>query len=139
MTSPPPFEPVDNRFAAGPPVLLAAQEAHRFGRAGEPIPVGPQRPTYREPHPVRGWFFTAGLAGAAAWMLLLPLLASDLRGYAWWTLIAGALAWLAAAVLTRLGDRGVAAGISVSVSVAVAIGTFAVAARWMETADWPLW
>ena len=134
FAAPPPFEPGNDRFA-GPAAIVAAREAHRMN---VPPPV-PARPTYREPHPVRASWFMAGLGGAVFWMVILPLLGTSLTGYAWWTLIAGGVAWLAAAVLARAGDRGAAAGISIGVAVAWAIAAYAVATRWAQTADWPLW
>lgn len=137
FAAPPPFEPGNSRFA-GPPAMVAAREAYRFGRVDQPQPI-PPRPTYREPHPVRTLPFLAGLSGAVLWMAVLPMLAAGLTGYVWWTVIAGGVAWLAAAVLARAGDRGAAAGISISVGVAWAIAAYAVAVRWAETADWPLW
>lgn len=137
FTAPPPFEPGNDRFA-GPPAMVAAREAYQFARIEQP-PGIPPRPTYREPHPVRALSLLAGMSGAVLWMAVLPLLATSLTGYAWWSLIAGGVAWLAAGVLARAGDRGAAAGISISVGVAWAIAAYAVAVRWTETADWPLW
>nr|WP_307248909.1 hypothetical protein [Catenuloplanes indicus] len=81
----------------------------------------------------------AGLLGGVFWMVILPLLGTNIAGYGWWTLIAGGVAWLAAAVLSRSGDRGAAAGIAISVGLAWAIAAYVLATRWAGTADWPLW
>ncbi len=103
------------------------------------FPTGPQRPRYREPHPVRVGPLVAGIGAGAAWLLVLGVLGDGLRGYAWWTLLAGCVAWLAAVVLVRVGDRGAAAGVAMSTAVgwAVAAGTLGV--RWATTGDWPMW
>ncbi|MDR7323271.1 MULTISPECIES: hypothetical protein [Catenuloplanes] len=138
FTAPPPFEPGNDRFA-GPPAIVAAREAHRFGQMGDYPPPAPSRPTYREPHPVRVSWFLTGLGGGVFWMVILPLLGTSITGYGWWTLIAGGVAWAAAAVLARAGDRGAAAGIAISVGLAWATAAYVLAGRWAETADWPLW
>lgn len=103
------------------------------------FPSGPPRPTYREPHRVRGGAVSAGFGAAALWMLLFGLLGHGLRGYAWWTVLAGGAAWLLALALARFGDRGVAAGMAVAVGLAGAIGAIAVATRWANTGVWPMW
>lgn len=103
------------------------------------FPSRTSRPTYREPHRVRGGALAAGLAGAAAWMLFFGLLGHDLRGYAMWTVFAGATAWLVSAILVRYGDRGAAAGAAISTGVSLAVAAVAIAARWAGTGDWPLW
>jgi hypothetical protein len=104
------------------------------------FPSGPPaRPTYREPHPVRASGVAAGSGAAAAWLLVFGLLGGDLSSYAWWTLCAGALAWLAAGVLIRAGDRGVAAGIAMVTAGGWSIAAVAIAVRWAQAGDWPLW
>jgi len=103
------------------------------------FPPGPQRPTYREPHPVRGGALAAGAGATAAWLLFFGLLGRDLSGYAWWTVFAGAVAWLVALVLTRIGDRGAAAGIAMVTAVGWSIAAVAVAVGWTASGDWPLW
>jgi hypothetical protein len=60
------------------------------------------------------------------------------RGYVWITLVAGVLAWAAAAILARFGDRGVAVGVAASSGVAVAIAGILVAYR-LAGGDWLLW
>jgi hypothetical protein len=55
------------------------------------------------------------------WMLLFGLLAHSVRGYVWWTLAAGIGAWMAALVLARRGDRGIAAGVAMASGLGVAI------------------
>jgi membrane-bound ClpP family serine protease len=103
------------------------------------FPSGPPRPTYREPNRVRAGAVSVGFGAAALWMLLFGLLGHGLRGYAWWTLLAGGAAWLLAVALARFGDRGVAAGIAVAVGLAGAIAAIAVATRWANTGVWPMW
>ncbi|HEX7744736.1 MAG TPA: hypothetical protein VF462_05695 [Micromonosporaceae bacterium] len=104
------------------------------------FPSGPpSRPTYREPHPVRGGAVVAGAAGAAAWLLLFGLLGRGLVEYVWWTVAAGLVAWAVALVLAVAGDRGVAAGIGMVTAVGWGIAATASALRWAVTGDWPLW
>jgi hypothetical protein len=102
------------------------------------FPSGPPRPTYREPHPVRGSMVAFGVGAGALWMLLFGLVASTARGYAWWTISAGITAWLAAAVLARFGDRGVAVGVAASTALGVAIAGAVVFARFIG-GHWLLW
>jgi hypothetical protein len=103
------------------------------------FPAGPPRPSYREPGPVRGLAVLAGLAGATCWLILFSLLGSDLSGQVWWTVAAGGAAWLAALVLVRYGDRGVAVGVAAATGVGWAFAGAAVAVHWGFTGDWPLW
>ncbi|MGN9813239.1 hypothetical protein ACTMSW_28270 [Micromonospora sp. BQ11] len=104
------------------------------------FPSGPpSRPTYREPHPVTGAGVALGGAGAAAWLLLFGLLGTSVPRYAWWTVLAGGLAWLVALLLVRFGDRGVAAGIAIVTAGGWSIAAAVVAARWATSGDWPLW
>ena len=103
------------------------------------FPAGPPRPRYREPHPVGAGAVLAGVGAGLVWLLLLGVLGTDLRGYAWWTLLAGALAWAVAAVLARFGDRGVAVGVAIITAVGWAVAAAAVTVRWMTTSDWPMW
>ncbi|GAA4679295.1 hypothetical protein [Phytohabitans rumicis] len=103
------------------------------------FPSRPPRPTYREPHRVRAGGLTAGLGAGVAWLLFIGLLGRDLRGYVWWTVLAGALAWAAAWTLSRQGDRGVAAGVAISTGVGWSVAAAAIAVRWGMTGDWPLW
>jgi hypothetical protein len=114
------------------------------GEARSPTPsglftAGPQRPTYREPHPVQGTAAAAGVGATAAWLLFFGLLGGDLAGYVWWTMFAGGVAWLVALALTRLGDRGVAVGIAMVTALGWSIAAVAVAVRWAGSGDWPLW
>ncbi|SCG51649.1 hypothetical protein [Micromonospora inositola] len=104
------------------------------------FPTGPPpRPTWREPCPVTGAGVAVGGATAAAWLLLFGLLGRDVPGYAWWTAIAGGLAWLAALVLVRFGDRGVATGVAIVTAGGWSIAAAVVAVRWAQSGDWPLW
>ncbi len=103
------------------------------------FPGASVRPTYREPHPVRAAAVFAGLGTGVLWLVLAGVLARDLPTYAWFTLLAGAAAWGVAAVLVRLGDRGVAVGVAVSTGFGWAVAATAVGLRWAITGDWPMW
>jgi hypothetical protein len=103
------------------------------------FPSGPPRPTFREPLPVRGGAVAAGFGAAVLWMLVFGLLAGGLRAYAWWTVFAGVLAWLVSLGLARFGDRGVAVGMAISTGLTMGIAAVAVAVRWANTGDWPMW
>lgn len=96
------------------------------------------RPTYREPHPIRAGAVWAGIGGASVWFLFFALLATSARSYAWSTIVAGVTAGLAAAVLNRYGDRGVALGIAVTSAFGVSIAGLLVAVRYLS-GDWILW
>jgi predicted lipid-binding transport protein (Tim44 family) len=103
------------------------------------FPSGPPRPTYREPHPVRGGGVAAGLGAGALWMLLFGLLGGGLRAYVWWTVLAGTAAWLVALALARYGDRGAAIGVAIVTGIGLSIAAVAVALRWGTSGDWPMW
>ena len=98
----------------------------------------PDRPRYREPHPVRAAAVWAGIGATATWFLFFAMLAWSARSYVWSTLIAGALAWVAAATLIRYGDRGVAVGVAAVSAVAVSIACLVVGVRYLN-GDWILW
>jgi hypothetical protein len=102
------------------------------------LPTGPPRPIYREPVPVRLGPVAAGAGSAGLWLLLFGLLASTARSYAWLTFGAGAVAWFAALVLARFGDRGVALGVAVITAVGVAIAGIVVTVAWSH-GHWLLW
>jgi hypothetical protein len=102
------------------------------------FPSGPPRPIYREPLPVRLTAVFLGVAAGALWMMLFGLVATNARGYVWATIAAGALAWLVALVLARLGDRGVAVGVAFATSLGLAIAALLVIVRWVG-GDWLLW
>lgn len=102
-------------------------------------PRPPARPTYREPHRVGAAGVAAGAAATVFWLLLFGLLGTSLRTYAWWTLLAGGLAWATAVVLIRLGDRGVGTGVAAATSVGWSIATVVIAVSWAGSGDWPLW
>jgi hypothetical protein len=104
------------------------------------FPSGPpSRPTYREPHPVRGSAVAAGLAGGATWLLLFGLLGRSLIGYVWWTAVAGVVAWLVALALVVVGNRGAAMGVAMATAAAWGVASTVAAVRWAATGDWPLW
>lgn len=102
-------------------------------------PARPARPAYREPHRVRPGAVAAGCGAAAAWLLGFGLLGGDLPGYLWWTLLGGVVAWLAAVALVRMGDRGVAVGLSIVTAIGWSIAAAALAVRWATTGNWPMW
>ena len=99
---------------------------------------GQPRPTYREPHPVGAGRAAVGILAGTLWMGLFGLLATSARGYAWWTIVAAVLAWPVLAVLTKFGDRGVAAGAAVSTGFGLAIAGMVITLRWLG-GDWLLW
>jgi hypothetical protein len=81
---------------------------------------------------------SAGAGAAGLWLLLFGLLATTARSYAWLTFVAGAVAWLSALLLARIGDRGVAIGVALSTSVGVAIAGIVVIVQW-SYGHWLLW
>lgn len=97
------------------------------------------RPTYREPHPVRGGPVTAGAGAGGVWLLAFGVVDSSVRGYAYWTLLAGAIAWLAALLLAKFGDRGVAVGVAAATALGWSIAAVVVGVTWATRGDWPLW
>jgi|SRR4051794_22447986 hypothetical protein len=102
------------------------------------FPTGPPRPVFREPYPIKGGAVALGMVGGGLWMMLFGLLATNARGYAWISLIAGILGWLVAALLTRLGDRGAAVGVAISIALGLSIAVVVIGARW-ALGDWLLW
>ncbi|MFG1799346.1 hypothetical protein ACGFI4_04110 [Micromonospora carbonacea] len=117
------------------------QSAHPGSRTPSGLfPSGPpSRPTWREPHPVTGSAVASGAAVTAAWLVLFALLGRDVPGYAWWTVVAGGLAWAAALALARHGDRGVATGVAIVTAGGWSVAAAVVAVTWATTGDWPLW
>src|SRR4051812_42205322 len=109
--------------------------------ARPPLGLGPAfpppRPTWREAFPVTAGPLLAGLGGGLLWLLLIGLLAHDLRGYAWLTALAGLVAWGVAVVLVRLGDRGAAVGVAIATAFGISAAAIAVVVRWATTTDWP--
>ncbi|HKT03972.1 MAG TPA: hypothetical protein VJT31_30965 [Rugosimonospora sp.] len=102
------------------------------------FPSGPPRPTYREPHPAGAGGVLLGAAATTLWMALFGLLATTARGYAWWTVTAGVIAWLSALALARWGLRGVAAGIAIGAGLGMAIAGVVVVLHWIG-GHWLLW
>jgi len=96
------------------------------------------RPTLREPHPVRAGAVLCGALAGAAWLLTFALLSVTLRGYLSWTLLGGGLAWFAALMLSRRGDRGVAVGLAAATGVAWTVATLSVLAEWVRLGVWPV-
>jgi hypothetical protein len=105
-----------------------------------PAPAGlPPRPVYREPHPIAVAPLLSGVGATLVWFALFGSLGRDLAGYAWWTLTAAVSAWVVAALLALLGDRGVATGEAQAAGLGLSIAAGFVTARWISTNDWPLW
>lgn len=96
------------------------------------------RPTLREPHPVRAWAVLCGVIAGALWLSAFALLSVTLRGYVSWTLLAGSLAWLAAFMLSRQGNRGVAVGLAAATGVAWTVATLSLLAEWIRLGVWPV-
>lgn len=130
---------------AGPPDRPAGPASqHRPPYQSNPqpsglFPAGRPRPSYREPFPVRAIPLLAGLGAGAVWMLLSGLIASTVRGYGWWTILAGAVAWCAALVLGRAGNRGVATGVAISAAIGWSVAATIITTHWATRLDWPLW
>jgi hypothetical protein len=103
------------------------------------FPAPRTRPTYREPHPVRGGAVAAGAGAGAVWLLAFGVVDSSVRGYAYWTLLAGAIAWLVSALLVRAGDRGVAVGVAATTGLGWSIAAVVVGVTWLTHGNWPLW
>lgn len=97
-----------------------------------------RRSTLREPHPVRAGAVLCGSLAAGAWLMAFGLLSVTLRGYLSWTLLAGAVAWLSAFVLTRSGDRGVAVGVAAATGAGWAVAAGSVLAEWVRLGFWPV-
>ena len=103
------------------------------------LPSLPPRPVYREPHPIRTAPLLSGLGAGALWLALFGSIGRDLLSYAWWTVAAAISAWLVAAFLTLLGDRGAGVGVALASGLGLSIAAGFVGARWITTSDWPLW
>jgi hypothetical protein len=80
----------------------------------------------------------AGVGVTAVWLLLFSLMATTARGLVWLLVGAAGAAWLAALVLVRFGDRGVAVGVALGAGAGVTIAGILVLARWV-TSGWFLW
>lgn len=80
----------------------------------------------------------AGAGLTAAWLLVFGLLGTSIRGYVWWTVLAGSVAWAVAVVLARYGDRGAATGVAVTTAAGISAAMFVTAYVW-ATEGWPLW
>jgi hypothetical protein len=126
-------------WSAAPPGWHPPRATPPGGTPSGLFPSRPARPTYREAHRVRPGAVAAGLGAGALWFLVFGLLGHDVRGFAWWTVVAGGAAWLVALLLARQGDRGVAVGLAVTTALGWSIAATAVAVRWAITGDWPLW
>lgn len=126
------------------PVSWGGSTPH--GRIGattwnEPLPHSvpdPQRPRYRETLRVTPGAIWSGAAVACAWFLISGLLATTLSAYVWVTAVAALVAWLAAALLARYGDRGAAAGVAVVTGMALGIAGLVVEVNALG-GSWILW
>jgi hypothetical protein len=96
------------------------------------------RPSYRELLPVGPGRAAIGVLAGTLWMGLFGLMATSARAYAWWSIVAALLALPVLVVLTRFGDRGVAAGAAVSTGFGLALAGLVVTLRWIG-GDWLLW
>jgi hypothetical protein len=103
------------------------------------LPSQPLRPFYREPHPIGAAPLLAGMGATLIWFALFGSLARGLVSYAWWTVLAAVSAWIVAAVLSVLGDRGVAVGVALIGGIGLSVAMGFVAVRWITTNDWPMW
>ncbi len=103
------------------------------------FPSARTRPTYREPHAVRGGAVAAGAGAGAVWLLAFGVVDSSVRGYAYWTLLAGGIGWLVALLLAKIGDRGVAVGVAAATALGWSIAAVVVGVTWLTRGDWPLW
>lgn len=149
----------DTAPPARPPVAPPPRAADFTGMRPPPVPhgewvtttpaAGPwdtlgggrlpsSRPTYREPHQARLPATAAGAAATAAWFLLTGMASWNVRSHAWLSIVAGVSAWLAALVLARYGDRGVAAGVAGIAGVALAVVGVVVAIPVFD-GKWILW
>ncbi|MEV4536817.1 hypothetical protein AB0J82_23830 [Asanoa sp. NPDC049518] len=103
------------------------------------FPSARTRPTYREPHPVRGGAVAAGAGAGAVWLLAFGVVDSTVNGYVYWTLLAGGIGWLVALVLAKVGDRGVAVGLAAVTALGWSIAAVVLGVTWLSRGDWPLW
>jgi hypothetical protein len=102
------------------------------------FPSASSRPIYRETLAAQGSAVLAGAGASAVWMLLCGLIAGSARSYCWWSIGGGMVAWAAALILVRTGDRGVAAGVAMGAGAGVAIAMGVVLVRWIG-GHWLLW
>jgi hypothetical protein len=93
---------------------------------------------YREPLPVRPGAASLGALAGALWMLLFGAVATNVRGYAWASLVASVLAWGVAALLVRYGDRGTGVGVALSAGVGLSVAGIVVLNQ-LANGHWVLW
>lgn len=137
--------PGPHPFGAPPPPLrpmpvgaYPGQAPSGLFPARSPQAAAQPRPVLRELLPVTVGKGAIGVLAGTLWMGLFGLLASSARGYLWWTIVAAVLAWPVLAVLTRFGDRGVAAGAAVSTGFGLAIAGLVLAVHTFA-GEWILW
>ncbi|WP_370467085.1 hypothetical protein, partial [Actinocatenispora comari] len=110
----------------------------RPGVPWTPVAIGPPRPYYREPHPIRARSVWAGIGSTVVWFGMFAAISWSARAYAWSTLGAAALALLAAIALLRYGDRGVAVGVAATAGCCLGIAGIVVVVS-AFTGHWLLW
>jgi hypothetical protein len=134
------MDPADTAWMSEPGQRAGGDRDRRSTTAAPSglFPSGPRRPTFREPHPIQLGALFAGAAIAAAWLFAFGLLASSATSFIWLTFGASVVAWVVAAVLTVIGDRGAAVGVALATALGMAIATAVLIERW-ATSGWPLW
>jgi hypothetical protein len=80
----------------------------------------------------------AGVGVSVVWQLFIGLLATSARSLVWLVAAAACCAWLAALVLVRYGDRGVAVGAALGGCMGLTIAGILTVAGWATT-GWFLW
>ncbi|MEV0651124.1 hypothetical protein AB0I28_38305 [Phytomonospora sp. NPDC050363] len=98
----------------------------------------PPRPQYRESLRVGPAGIWSGAGVACLWFLITGLLATTLPVYVWVTAVAALVAWLAAFLLARYGDRGAAAGVAAVSGMALGVAGLVVELNALQ-GDWILW
>lgn len=130
---PPPSYPPPRAY---PPPVAPPWPGHR--QPSGLFPSRTSRPIYREPFPASSGAVLTGAGAGALWMLLFALIGQSVGSYCWWSIGAGLVAWIAAYVLARSGDRGVAAGVAMASGFGLAIAISVVTVRWAG-GHWVLW
>jgi hypothetical protein len=96
------------------------------------------RPRYREPLPVRPARVVLGMLVGAAWMALASSQVAKATFFCWSMFVAGIVAGSVAVLLSRIGDRGAAAGVAIAAALGVCVATLVVVVSWAH-GNWLLW